>query len=837
MPLRPLLLSVGALVCALLAASASAQTDRPIRPLPLVAGQPDTVLVADFVVTDAPVTFASTSEVEAAYDPAAGTVVLTPRADFEGLTLVPFTVGGDTLALPVRAIVLAERTFRFDPEGEVTSVHLIGQFNDWSRTRDPMLDPDGDGVYEATVAVEPGRYEYKFYTLAPDGTPGEPLDPSNPETVPNGLGGTNNVLVVPPRFDETVALHVRGFGDRSDARLTPRNPHVGTAEFAYERGGRPKEPREEEAIVLLNNRPLAPDRVSIVANRIAVRVLPGDTGVLRVAVSEDDGLATRFASVELKDGALADDFAWRDAVIYQILVDRWRDGDPSNSRPVPGDSIAARANYHGGDLAGILQQLRAGYLDSLGVNTLWLSPVIENTDRAHREYPPPHRTYTGYHGYWPTHPERVEERFGDMALLQTVVREAQARGIRVLLDFVANHTHEDHPFFREHRDWFGTLDLPDGRKNLRLWDEQRLTTWFEPYLPSFDFSNHEALEAMTDNAVWWIETSGADGFRHDAVKHIPNRFWRTLTQKLRAVDAKRVARGEAPLYQIGETFGSYDLIASYVTPGQLDAQFNFNLYDTAKYVFLDPEADFAVLDAEMQRTLDVYGPDHVMGNLMDSHDKARFLAYADGDIARDAPDDKEVGWLTDIRVDDPASYRLAELYLAYLLTTPGVPTIYYGDEIGMTGANDPDNRRPMRWGDDVTPDEQALRERVSQLVRLRRDRSALRRGGFHTLHAEGDVWVYARAGADGRTLVALNKGDTPATLTLDVPEAITPLAAAPSYECDAAHDALTGEAVALEWERWWSDWREPSRLTLTVPATGYRIVDFDMSLPKYCGDG
>ena len=218
---------------------------------------------------------------------------------------------------------------------------------------------------------------------------------------------------------------------------------------------------------------------------------------------------------------------------------------------------------------------------------------------------------------------------------------------------------------------------------------------------------------MTDNAVWWIETSGADGFRHDAVKHIPNRFWRTLTRKLRAVDSVRVARGEAPLYQIGETFGSYDLIASYVTPGQLDAQFNFNLYDTAKYVFLDPDADFAVLDAEMQKTLDVYGPDHVMGNLMDSHDKARFLAYADGDIARDAPDDKEIGWLTDIRVDDPASYRLAELYLAYLLTTPGVPTIYYGDEIGMTGANDPDNRRPMRWGDDVTPDEQALRERVS----------------------------------------------------------------------------------------------------------------------------
>jgi len=794
MPLRTLL-SFGALVCALLAPSAAAQPDRPIRPLSLVAGQPDTVLVADFVVSNAPVAFTSTPEVEAAYDPESGTAVLTSRADFEGLTLVPFTVGSDTLALPVRSIVLAERTFRFDPEGEVASVHLIGQFNDWSRTRDAMLDPDGDGVYETTVAVESGRYEYKFYTLAPDGTPGEPLDPSNPETVPNGLGGTNNVLVVPPRFDETAAPHIVG----SDA---------GAVTFAYERGRKPAEPQPGDVIALLGNRPLFGERIAVTGDRIAVRVEPGDTGVLRVAVSEDDGLATRFASVTLEDGQPADDFAWRDAVIYQILVDRWRDGDPSNSRPVPGDSIAARANYHGGDLAGILQQLRAGYLDRLGVNTLWLSPVIENTDRAHREYPPPHRTYTGYHGYWPTHPERVEERFGDMALLRTLIEEAQARGIRVLLDFVANHTHEDHPFFREHRDWFGTLDLPDRRKNLRLWDEQRLTTWFEPYLPSFDFGNDAALEAMTDNAVWWIETSGADGFRHDAVKHIPNRFWRTLTRKLRAVDAKRVARGEAPLYQIGETFGSYDLTASYVTPGQLDAQFNFNLYDTAKYVFLDPAADFAVLDAEMQRTLDVYGPDHVMGNLMDSHDKARFLAYADGDLDRDAPDDKEVGWLTDIRVDDPASYRLAELYLAYLLTTPGVPTIYYGDEIGMTGANDPDNRRPMRWGDDVTPDERALLERVTALVRLRRDRSALRRGGFHTLHAEGDVWAYLRAGADGRTLIALNKGGESETVTPDLPAALAP---------SIATDALTGKDVPVR----------AGRIALTVPAVGYRIVDLD----------
>jgi glycosidase len=93
------------------------------------------------------------------------------------------------------------------------------------------------------------------------------------------------------------------------------------------------------------------------------------------------------------------------------------------------------------------------------------------------------------------------------------------------MDYVAHHVHEEHPLWKEHRDWFGVLDLPGGRKNLRLWDEYRLTTWFEPYMPSFDYtSSKEALETLTDNAVWWLTETNADGFRHDAVKHVRMSF-------------------------------------------------------------------------------------------------------------------------------------------------------------------------------------------------------------------------------------------------------------------------------------------------------------------------
>jgi cyclomaltodextrinase / maltogenic alpha-amylase / neopullulanase len=201
--------------------------------------------------------------------------------------------------------------------------------------------------------------------------------------------------------------------------------------------------------------------------------------------------------------------------------------------------------------------------------------------------------------------------------------------MKVLLDYVAHHVHIEHPYWNEHRNWFGKLELPDGRLNLRLWDEHRLTTWFEPYLPSFDFTaSNEALEVMTDNAIWWLKETNIDGFRHDAVKHVPNSFWRRLTEKIKS----KVESDGRKIYQIGETFGGYDLISSYVNNGQLDAQFNFNLYDNAISVFLTPTSTFKVLDTEMKKTFNVYGVNHLMGNLMDSHDKTRFMAYADGDI-------------------------------------------------------------------------------------------------------------------------------------------------------------------------------------------------------------
>ena len=800
--------------------------------LRVVAGQADTLVAQDLFgratvavpPADGPVRLRSLG---------GGRLVLEADAGAAGLFLVPITADGAPAAVAVQAAVQPEVTFRFEPDlttadGPPPEVFVIGGFNDWSRTDTP-LRPQPDGALAATVPVAPGRYEYK---LTVGGV--EVLDPASRDSVANPFGAYNNVLVVAPPVEGGLVVRVAGAepGDPSQLIFTVRS--VGA-------DGRESPPAEVDdddgAVVLDGNRVLDDNAVYFDPDggELTVDLDAVEPGLRRLRVAVRDGArVSRWVEVPLWDrrplsqadgsAALAPatsvpadappaatatpsgtapasgerpaPFTWNDAVVYQVVVDRFFDGDPANTAPVGAPGLDPRADYQGGDLAGVLAKLRDGYFDRLGVNALWLSPVIDNPDRAYREFPEPHRLYAGYHGYWPVRPRAVEERFGTMDDLRAVVAEAHARRIYVLLDFVSNHVHQDHPYVAEHPEWFGTVTLPDGSLNVRRFDEYRLTTWFEPYLPSFDYvAAPAAVAQVADDAAWWLEQSGADGFRHDAVKHVPNAFWRAVTERLAAVERPQ---GAPPLFQIGETFGSYGLVASYVVPGQLDAQFNFALYDAAVGA-LTRDGSMGALADEMDASLRVFGPLHRMGNPIDSHDKPRFLALVEGDID---PDDAESagGWgPTPPRVDRPESYRRQALALAYTLTTPGVPVVYYGDEVGMTGANDPDNRRFMVW-DGLTPEQTALRDQVSALVRLRRATPALRLGTFETLWADDDVWVYRRTAPGSDVVVALNAGDADRTLTAaDVP-ALAGVTA----------DLLAPTATASG--------------ALRVPAGGYRVV-------------
>jgi cyclomaltodextrinase len=728
-----------------------------IPPIKLIAGRLDTILMSDlFYLDDYDVGFLPGKDIKATFNRDNLLLLLESRPDFEGISNIQLTHAGKIYTIPVYVKKIGQRTFSFKPDKKCRAVNLFGSFNNWNRTELPMKETDG-GKYEITIPLEPGRYEYKFFV---DGE--EILDPQNRDVVANDIGGRNSVMIIPELHSEKIFLHKSTFKKKSS-----------NSEFQFYLEAEKKlKLSKAHLIVLLDNQRIENKGITI-KGRVVTVVLSNDdlssAKMLRVAVS-NNGLNSNMQMVPLSGGVPAgdqSDFNWYDGIIYSLITDRFYDGDKTNDSPIKHDSLSEKANYMGGDFAGITQKIIEGYFDSLGVNAIWISPVNDNPDSAFREYPAPHRWYTGYHGYWPIQAEKVEEKFGTFDELKSLIKTAHRHKIKVLLDFVSHHVHQEHTFFKEHKDWFGKLKLPDGRLNLRLWDEQRLTTWFEPYLPSFDFvSSDEAVNAMTDNAIWWLKQTGADGFRHDAVKHVPNRFWRTLTRKLK----KEIERQTGSLvYQIGETFGNYDLVSSYVNNGQLSAQFNFELYNTAQAAFIDPQRSFRDLDLEMKKTLDVYGSLLLMGNIMDSHDKNRYMAYTDGDLDLSQWSAIEQGWNNPPQVDNPTSYEKAELYYAYMLSIPGIPVVYYGSEFGMTGASDPDNRRMMRFDDQLNENEKRMLEVVSRIIGLREKNSALRYGDFYSLQSDEKIFAYCRSDFEQRIVIALNKSEETQTVALTLP--------------------------------------------------------------------
>lgn len=750
-----------------------------IKPVKLKSGVPDSVVVQDlYYAPEYNIVITPNEKLNASLDSDAGIIRFSPDLNFNGFTTLEISNSGETLFLPVIVNKELKTSFSYRPAKNYKELTVFGSFNGWNRHEFYMTDPENDGLFSVDVPVEPGNYQYKFY-----GDGEELVDVSNPDSISNGMGSYNSVLEVKPASDVFTFLHVAGY-DKINSTVQ--------ISFAYENSAG-KKIESENVFIFLDNVSLGGDNYKIESGKILLSldmsVLSGKKTIR--AVADVDGEISNIQTIILFDGVPAGNdnknFTWYDGIIYSIMIDRFNDGDTTLNNPIEFDSLAWKANYMGGDLQGIINKIEEGYFDNLGINTIWISPVYDNPNKPYREYPEPHRYYSGYHGYWPTDPEKVEEKFGDINKVKELVATAGKHDIKILLDFVSNHVHEDHPYFKNHREWFGKLDLPDGRKNLRFFDEFRLTTWFEPYLPSFDFdASPEVVNAMTDNALWWLSTTGAAGFRHDAVKHVPNKFWRALTrrikEKIESVEGREV-------YQIGETFGSYDLINSYVNNGQLSSQFNFNLYDRAMWAVIDSSVTFKDLDKEMQKTFDVYGYLHKMGNIMDSHDKNRFMSHADGDIDLSQWNAAEIGWNNPPHVDHPTSYKKAELYYAWMNTIPGLPVIYYGSEFGMTGASDPDNRRMMRFGNELNQYEKEMLSETSQIINLRKENPALRYGDFYTLEADENIYAYVRSDLNQRILVVLNKSAEPRRAELAFPAA---------FNANKVIDMITGSVYAPE---------------------------------------
>ncbi|MCC5609674.1 glycoside hydrolase family 13 protein [Nostoc sp. CHAB 5834] len=467
------------------------------------------------------------------------------------------------------------------------------------------------------------------------------------------------------------------------------------------------------------------------------------------------------------------------AVFYQIFPDRFaRSKQPrkrllQEARWEDWDSMPTLQGYKGGDLWGIMEGL--DYIQDLGINAIYFTPIFQSASN--------HRYHT--HDYY-----QVDPMLGGNEAFKELLDAAHQRNIKVVLDGVFNHSSRGFFFFHDVLEngphspwvnWFKIEGWPLSAYNGELpanyvgWAGNRA-------LPEFNHDNPEVREYIMEIAEYWIKF-GIDGWRLDVPFEIKTPgFWQEFRDRVKAVNPEA--------YIVGEVWGDS---REWLDGTQFDGVMN--------YLFAGPTIAFAagdrvVLEQVQSRDYQPYPPlfateyatkiQEVLQlypweiqltqlNLLASHDTARLMTIAGGDIAS------------------------IELSTLLLLTFPGAPSIYYGDEVGLPGAIDPDSRRgfPLEsnWNQEIFNTHR-------QLIALRHTYPALRTGDYQILHAQGQIYIFARTLGTEELIIAVNAGTSSATANADVVSLRT-----------QPNKLLYGTA-----EVEWNSQGETQQLTLTVPA-------------------
>ena len=454
------------------------------------------------------------------------------------------------------------------------------------------------------------------------------------------------------------------------------------------------------------------------------------------------------------------DFEWQDALIYMVMTDRFVNGNTSNDEPLTGAALGA--DWQGGDFAGVTQMIESGYFDDLGVGALWLSPfntAAEGTGKAADGV----HDVSSFHGYWPTEPRGIEPKLGTEDELHALVQAAHDHDIRVMMDFVVNHVHEQHTYYQDNPDWFNAGCIC-GTANCD-WTEHRLDCQFTSYMPDVNWKIRNASEQFIDDALWWLETYDLDGLRIDAVKHVEDLATRNLVaqvnERFQTVGTDYYLKGETAMgwsgHSLTDNQEQYGTINAYMGPDGLDGQADFVLYHAVvDNVFVSGNENYQHLDYWTNRSQDQYLNGSVMVPYVGSHDVPRLTSRADtgtNDAFNQWSEDGLPG-----QPGDVSAYNAAMQAYGWLLTTPGAPLLYYGDEYGEYGGADPDNRHMYRNNSSWSSMENSLFENISELGKLRSTSLALQRGEYSTRLAMANLLVYNMTHDDQVMSIVLNRG-------------------------------------------------------------------------------
>ncbi len=454
-----------------------------------------------------------------------------------------------------------------------------------------------------------------------------------------------------------------------------------------------------------------------------------------------------------------------DDVLYLVMPDRFANGDPTNDEPkeFPGSHDRAKPRaWHGGDLRGVREHL--DYLKDLGITTIWLTPVVKNGATA------------DYHGYGAVDLYAIDPHLGTLRDYQELVEAAHKQHMKVFFDMVPNHVGPSNPWVANPplSDWFhGTAqqhidsvspvkgsfygrsadekDIPNDpfealedphtppefRKNLT-------DGWFLGILPDMNTENPIVAEYLLQNAIWWAESSGIDGYRLDTFPYASRNFWSDWHSGLRKIYPR--------LSTIGEVFHTDPTVTSFFVGGRkgwdgidtgLTTVFDFPIFFVMRNVLLKDGPAGAIPNILRQDSLYPY-PDYLVP-FFANHDIPRFAGMQGATVAK------------------------LKLAFGLTLTVRGIPEIYYGDEIAMPGGGDPDNRRdfPGGWPGDATnaftregrtAAQQEVFDYVRSLLHLRQEHDSLRGGKLWHLYVDVSTYIFVRESESEKLVVAFHNG-------------------------------------------------------------------------------
>ena len=617
--------------------------------------------------------------------------------------------------------------FEYRPSTTLASVYIVGTFNGWDKSVAPM-HPSADGKsWSATLRIEPGIYQYLFVE---DGKRWVPDPKAKP--MDDGNSNQNSILVVTPEaFD--LQPGVVGDGHVTSDALRHRANRADTIRLSQHRYGFNLRVRANDVEqVYLETESGSTEAHKIDANDLyeiwrAEVDLTGGTARYRFVVR--DGARTvrwpsQWIEQDLGRYPLPSVPDWvADQVFYQIFPDRFCNGDRSNdgASVQPWGTKPTGSNRMGGDLAGVQQKL--DYLQDLGATAILFNPLFVSGSN---------------HGYDTYDYTRIDPRFGTNAQFKDLVAELKRRNMKVVLDGVFNHSGVDFFAFKSlrelgaaspYRDWYTVYKFPlvvaEGQRTYRAW-------FGVTSLPRLRTEGNAVRKYFYDVAAKWLTDFGVDGWRLDAADQVGHAYWKGFRKTVRS------ASPEA--WILTEIWGDcHDSLQGDESDNQMNYRWRNAVHD---FFGLGK-----IKAREFQRRLEIARGDVpeaawlTQFNLLGSHDTERFRTIFKGDSSRQ------------------------KQAVLFQMTYPGVPCVYYGDELGLEGGKDPDCRRCMPW--DPSSWDVDLHRWTKGAIQFRLSNSALRRGAFSLAQCEdvNDIYAFTRTDLHQSIFIAFC-GDSPATIDL-----------------------------------------------------------------------